>query len=169
MFQNRIRITAIFITIVFLLDLVIPLGVAIGVLYIACLVLLIKESPTIIVQFSIVVSTLTIFVPIITTTSETTWMAYINRGISVISIVIVCIISLRYQKLDKLREAYILLLEKRNKEQEQFVYIASHDLQEPLRTVSNYARLLKNKYGESLDERAKKWSNPLLIGQNATD
>jgi signal transduction histidine kinase/CHASE3 domain sensor protein len=38
--------------------------------------------------------------------------------------------------------AYSVELEKKNKEIEQFAYISSHDLQEPLRTIANFSKLL---------------------------
>jgi len=44
-----------------------------------------------------------------------------------------------------------------NKGLEQFSYIASHDLQEPLRTVSNYMQVFEEDYIGQLDEKALKY------------
>jgi len=44
-----------------------------------------------------------------------------------------------------------------NKEMEQFAFIASHDMQEPLRTISNYVGLLQNQYKGKLDKDADRY------------
>lgn len=59
------------------------------------------------------------------------------------------------KKMEQVR-SNILALELKNKELEQFNFIASHDLQEPLRTVSNYIQVLEEDYGEELTADAKK-------------
>ncbi len=55
-------------------------------------------------------------------------------------------------------------LSRSNAELEQFAYIASHDLQEPLRTVASFAELLERRHGEPMSEDAKKCLAHIMNG-----
>lgn len=55
-------------------------------------------------------------------------------------------------------------LEISNKDLEQFAYVASHDLQEPLRMITSFLGLIEKKYSAVLDEKGKQYIHHAVDG-----
>lgn len=70
--------------------------------------------------------------------------------------------ALKRQK-EKLKQS-LADLETKNNELEHFTYVASHDLQEPLRMVTGFLQLLEKKYGHLLDAKGKTYINFAVDG-----
>jgi len=65
--------------------------------------------------------------------------------------------ELELKKLNETLEERALKLQQSNEELEQFAYVASHDLQEPLRMVTSFLSLLEKKYDNQLDAKAQQY------------
>ncbi len=86
-------------------------------------------------------------------------------------------VTITHRQLDQLRSEKRSLLEankkvedfaeqlgKSNKELEQFAYVASHDLQEPLRKISTYCQLLAEEQGDRLNEEGREFLDIAING-----
>ncbi len=70
------------------------------------------------------------------------------------------------KKLNNQLLKYTNELVRSNEELEQFAYVASHDLQEPLRMVTSFLSQLEKKYSDQLDEKAHTYINFAVDGAN---
>lgn len=70
-------------------------------------------------------------------------------------------LSERLRQSAALREANSAL-KRSNLELERFAYVASHDLQTPMRTIASFAELLNSNYAEQLDAEARDWLRRII-------
>ena len=134
--------------VVLLADLMAPLGVAIGVLYVACLSFLFGSPSRFVYCAALAASFCTLLSLALQYSDQTSWMAVANRGISLLAIWATAITMVRVSRLRHGFEASLRSkneqLQAKNAELEQFVYIASHDMQEPLNTINTFTEVFVN-------------------------
>jgi chemotaxis family two-component system sensor kinase Cph1 len=71
-----------------------------------------------------------------------------------------------YRRAESDLREYAENLKQSNAELEQFAYIASHDLQEPLRMIASFLQLLETRYKDKLDQDADDFINFAVDGAN---
>ena len=71
-------------------------------------------------------------------------------------------LELKVQERTKKLESAINELERSNQELEQFAYVSSHDLQEPLRTIASFTQLLKRRYEGKFDTDADEFMDYIV-------
>ena len=59
-----------------------------------------------------------------------------------------------------------LELQRSNIDLQQFAYVASHDLQEPLRMIGNFIQLLEKKYGDKMEDDGRQFISFAVDGVN---
>jgi len=67
-------------------------------------------------------------------------------------------------ELERLVDARTAELERSNRELADFAYVASHDLQEPLRTITGFIQLLEQRYTDRLDDAGRRYMDLVVDG-----
>ncbi|MFD0963283.1 sensor histidine kinase [Pseudofulvibacter geojedonensis] len=176
----------------FTIDLILPLGLAIGLLYVLlvfCSLLFNKQkSPIYLSILSTVLTLLGFFYSIETATVE--WIVISNRLLTILSIWAVGFLLFKINiKTNNIKKINYRLDEKledlklKNEELQQFSYITSHDLQEPIKNILSFTMFLKEEnsfdnqslfYLDQISNSVNKLSNLIkslldyhLIGQRS--
>lgn len=126
--RNQILAFAV-LSIVLTLDLLLPLGVAVGVLYLFCFFLICRQKKNVIILFAFITSIMVIVKLIVFFNPETNWFVFANRGITLFVIFIIAILSIRHRTLvdrqNSERNTYI-------KELETMLFMTSHEVRQPI-------------------------------------
>lgn len=89
---------------IFILDLFLPLGVAVGSLYMFCVLLVNKSNPSFIIKFALTICFLILLKLAIFMNKDTVWLVYANRSISVFAVLSATIYSVKFSNSSKLNE-----------------------------------------------------------------
>lgn len=176
-FNNDLWITGYafsFSLIIFFMDLNLPLGIATGTLYVLIILFawFIKQQHMIGI-LAIFTTLLIILGYFYSIGGAELWMVIANRAFSIMVIWVVAGLLFNIKKKEnrliatnKKLDLNLLELTNKNKELAQFTYIASHDLQEPLRTITNFTELFQQQYKDAFDEEAKTFLGFIMQASN---
>ena len=142
---------------IFIADMTLPLGIAFGNLYIGCILLVMREGRKPIMIITAIGCALTLLKVGIYYDKYSEFYFLINRFTTVFTLIVMAIITTRlsiFQERQKLMEE----LDRKQKESEQFLYIASHDLNEPVRTIKVMAEMLDKRHSHVLNDEGRQFT-----------
>ena len=84
--------------------------------------------------------------------------------VSLLAAAVVQALSSSRRRAEALAEGMTVDLKRSNQELERFAFVASHDLQQPLRTISGFLQLLERQAGDTVDERGREYIGHALRG-----
>lgn len=161
---------------IFVADLNVELGVAVGVAYLLVISLAyLSESAGVVQIAAIGCSILTLIGLYQSPAGGEDWKVLSNRVLALAAIWATAAPSLHLLRQKSELESRVAertaqlaranaSLEQSNAELKQFAYIASHDLQAPLRGVAGFAQFLATDYGDQLDETGKDFIQRIVSG-----
>ena len=88
-----------------------------------------------------------------------------ERGLPVTSVGVITDVTEQKEAEDRIRN-YAARLEHLNRELEEFAFVASHDLQEPLRKIQTFGNMLITKHKESLDSEGQEYMDRVIKSAN---
>lgn len=127
--------------IVLILDFIAPLGIAVGILYLFCFLIVCGESKKTIIAFAVITSILTVTKIIVFFSPEINYFVYTNRCITFGIIWIVATLAIRHRTLAE------QLTSERNtytKELEQMLFMTSHEVRKPIASCLGLMNLVEN-------------------------
>jgi len=161
---------------IFLLDVNLPIGIVGSMLYIIPVTFAFRVKHSTNLYLIALLATFLTFAAAIPKTPHEVLIVAFNRPICAGIIWLVVYMGLLKRKGDAARDELVLKLERTtddlkrsNDELQQFAYVASHDLREPLRMVSGYMALLEKKYLDRLDDRGKEYVRFAMDGAMRMD
>lgn len=125
----KIRQATIALIFVFTIDLFIPLGVAVGVLYVLCLFLISSENKKTILFFAAFTTVLTILKFLIFQNPDTNYIPYINRSITLVVLWTITFLAIRHRNLIEKNNSERLIY---IKELEQMLFMTNHKIRQPV-------------------------------------
>lgn len=147
--NKEVVIAALILSVVFILDIMLPVSIAVGVLYLLCFFIMSRQSKKTYIVFFVAIILLSLIKLVFFQPPASTFMIFVNRGISITVMSIVVFISYKrrrqFEYFYKERKAY-------DKELGEMLYMISHEVRKPITNCIGLMNLLESNKSYSQQE-----------------